>query len=308
MGLCTFTRINFLFMRSFIWLSFITLSQACTAQTINSLQTNKDDNSLLWEISGNRLSKPSYLFGTIHLICKDDLRISKNLEKAIKEAEEVYFEMDLDDPSNTLGAMLYMNMKNGKTLKDLYTIEEYDRLFNYFRDSLKFPIAMMQKMKPSFLEALLFTKLLPCKKAVGLETELMKIAKENKKEIKGFETIAFQASVLDSIPYEEQAKSLLKTIDSLDHYKKYFDTMLLAYSSQKIKSIEDFMNKKEFGMDEHKDVLLYKRNSDWVGQLKNILTKKSVFVAVGAGHLLGEKGVIALLKKEGYTLRPIINK
>lgn len=295
-------------MRSFIWLSLLALLQSCTAQPVSSIQLNKDENTLLWEISGKGLSRPSYLFGTFHLMCKEDMHISKNLVKAINEAEEIYFELDLDDPANTLGAMLYMNMKDGKTLKDFYTDSEYTRLLNYLKDSLKAPMAMMQKIKPSFLEALLFTKFMPCKKAVGFETELLKIAKENKKEIKGFETIAFQASIFDSIPYEEQAKSLLKTIDSINQYKHYFDTMLLAYNSQKLKNIEEFMNKKEFGMEEHKDVLLYKRNADWVAQLKNILPRKNVFIAVGAGHIVGKQGVIALLKKEGYTLRPVYNK
>ncbi|HMJ46471.1 MAG TPA: TraB/GumN family protein [Ferruginibacter sp.] len=287
---------------------FLIISQGCTAQPLKKLVSNKDDNTLLWEVSGKGLSNPSFLYGTFHLMCKEDIHISNNLSEAIRNADEVYFEMDLDDPANTLGAMLYINMKDGKSLKDLYTEKEYERVFNYLKDSVKLPMAMMQKIKPSFLEALLFTKLMPCKKAIGFETELMKIAKENKKEIKGFETMSFQASVFDSIPYEEQAKSLLKTLDSIDLYQKYFDTMLLAYKSQQIREIELFINKKEFGMEEHKDILLYKRNRNWVDQLKNIMPGKSVFAAVGAGHLVGEQGVIELLKKEGYILRPVLNK
>jgi uncharacterized protein YbaP (TraB family) len=200
--------------------------QSCKSQETLKLPYNPHDNSVLWEISGNNLAKPSYLLGTFHLMCKDDIHFSDNLQKAIKSVDEVYFEMNLDDASNTLGAMFFMNMKEGKTLKDLYSQNDYERLSNYFKDSLSMPITMMAKIKPSFLEAFIYPKLMPCKTLSGVEEELLKIAKADKKKINGFETIQFQASVFDSIPYEEQAKDLLKTIDSISSYKKSFDTMI----------------------------------------------------------------------------------
>ncbi|MDB5201046.1 MAG: TraB/GumN family protein [Ferruginibacter sp.] len=280
----------------------------CTAQTTNPLSSNKDDNTLLWEISGNGLTSPSYLFGTFHLMCKDDIRFSANLRQAIKDVQDVYFEMDLDDPANTFGALLYMNMKDGKTLKDLYNDSDYQKLNNYLRDSLQLPTAMLEKMKPGFLEAMFYPKMMPCKNIGSIEEALMKIAKAGKKEIRGFETIAEQAAVFDSIPYETQAKSLLQTIDSLDQYKKYFDTMTRVYLSQDIKAIEGLLSKSEFGMEENREALLDNRNRNWVNQLKKILSEKTIFMAVGAGHLLGENGLISLLRKQGYQLRPILNQ
>lgn len=284
------------------------LIQSCIGQPVEQIPTNNDDNTLLWEISGNHLSKPSYLFGTFHLMCKEDIHFSKGLTNAIRNAEEVYFEMDLDDPANTLGAIFFMNMKEGKTLKDLYTTVEYTRLKTYFTDSLDMPFAMLQRMKPNFLEALLYPKMMPCRNMSGVEEELMKIAKDQKKEIKGFETIAFQASVFDSIPYTSQAKDLLKTIDSMDMYKKYFDTMLIVYKTQQLTEMETMFTKSEFGMEENRDILLDGRNKNWVEQLSGILPEKNIFMAVGAGHLVGEKGLIRLLRKAGYTLRPLLNK
>ena len=282
--------------------------QSCLAQPTEKIPTNKDDNTLLWEISGNHLSKPTYLFGTFHLMCKEDIHFSKELRMAIKNAEEVYFEMDLDDPANTLGALFFMNMKDGKSLKDLYSAAEYTRLKTFFEDSLNTALTMFQHMKPNFLEAFLYPKMMPCKKMSGVEEELMKIAKEQKREIKGFETIQFQASVFDSIPYTSQAKELLKTIDSLDMYKKYFDTMLIIYKTQQLAAMQTLFTKSEFGIEENQDILLNNRNKNWVEQLKNILPEKNLFIAVGAGHLVGEKGLIALLRKAGYTLRPLLNK
>jgi uncharacterized protein len=280
---------------------------SCQSQPAPKLASSKNDNTLLWEISGNGLKKPSYLFGTFHMMCKDDIHFSPNLLAAMQYANEVYFEMDLDDPANTLGALMFMNMKEGKTLRDLYTPEEFHRVEKYFSDSLRTSLQSFQKMKPTMLSAFLYPKMFPCKTLTGVEQELLKSAAKDKKEIKGFETIAFQASVFDSIPYDVQAKSLLNTIDSIDQYKLYFDTMLNVYRSQQLAEIEDIFNKPEFGMQDGMEFLLDKRNANWVSQLKAILPKQNIFMAVGAGHLVGKNGLIELLRKEGYVLRPIEN-
>ena len=281
--------------------------QSCQSQPAPALETSKTNNTLLWEISGNGLQQPSYLFGTFHMMCRDDIKFSSNLQSALQYASEVYFEMDLDDPSNTLGALLFMNMKDGKTLRDLYTTDEFNRLEKFFSDSLRTSLKTFQKMKPSMLEAFLYPKMMPCKNLSGVEQELVKIASRDKKEIKGFETIAFQSSVFDSIPYTVQAKSLLNSIDSINQYSLYFDTMVHVYQSQQIDKIEAMFNKPEFGLQEGLELLLDKRNIDWVNQLKTILPKEHIFMAVGAGHLVGNKGLIELLRKEGYTMRPISN-
>lgn len=286
----------------------ISILQSCKAQQ-PPLSQNADDNTLLWEVSGNNIKKPSYIFGTFHMLCKDDIHFSENLNKAIAQAEEVYFEIDLDDVSSTLGVMLLMNMKDGKTLKDLYTPEEFDKVKAYFEDSLKMPMAVVKRMKPMFLQAMLYPKLMPCNKASGVEEELMVIAKKNKKEIKGLETIAEQAAVFDSIPYDVQAKELLKGIDSLSFYSNEFVQMVETYKKQQLKKIGEMFSQSEFNMDEQQqEFLLNRRNRNWVQQLKSIMADKNVFVAVGAGHLPGKNGLIELLRDAGYTLRPIANK
>lgn len=272
-------------------------------------KTQNNANTLLWQISGKDLKSPSYLFGTFHLLCKDDIHFSDQLKASVKSADEVYMEMDMDDPSTMLSGLLYMNMKNDKKLKDLYTPAEYKKVESYFNDSLHTPLMMLQGIKPYFLVAMLYPKMMNCKTASGVEEELMKIAKENKKEIKGLETMQFQASVFDSIPYQWQAKELLKNIDSFSMYKKEFDTMMLQYKNQQLMAMEKSMNKSEFGSDsKYEGLLLNNRNKNWVNQLKNIMKKESVFVAVGAGHLVGEKGLINSLKKEGYKVEPLYNK
>ncbi|MEO6549599.1 MAG: TraB/GumN family protein [Ferruginibacter sp.] len=282
---------------------------SCNAQQSQTgLKINSDDNSLLWEVTGNGLAKPSYLFGTFHLMCKDDIHFSDQLKTALTGADLVYMEMDMDDPSMLLGGFMMMNMKDGKKLQDLYTMEEYQKIASFFKDSLSTPFSMLQRIKPFFLVAMLYPKLMPCTTLSGVEEELVKMAKQQKKEIKGLETMEFQSAVFDSIPYEEQAKELLKSIDSLPAYKNYFDTMITVYKSQRLGEIENLFKDTEFGMENHQDLLLNDRNKNWVVQLKTIMAKQGVFVAVGAGHLVGKQGLISLLRKEGYTLKPVENK
>ncbi len=283
------------------------LFMGCKAQPDDSFVKQKNNNTLLWQVRGNGLKHPNFLFGTFHLLCREDIHFSDQLKKAIKKSNEIYMELDMDDPSTMLSGMLYMNMKDGKKLKDLYTPEEYKRLENYFSDTLQTPMMLFQRAKPYFLVALLYPRMMNCKTPAGVEEELIRIAKEDKKEIRGLETIQFQASVFDSIPYEWQAKELLKNIDSFSVYKKEFDTMLESYKNQQLDSMQSMLGKSEFGSDKYEDLLLNNRNKNWVKQLKEIMKNESVFVAVGAGHLVGDFGLINILKKEGYKVEPLEN-
>lgn len=293
-------------MKTFKLISCLLIFISCKAQPV--LKTNADGNTLLWEVSGKGLKAPSYVFGTFHLLCKSDMPLSEQLQLAVKSSDLMYMELDLDDPATMLGGLMLMGMRDDTTLKKLYTEDEYKKVADFFKDSLHIPIGMFNGTKPFFLSAMLYPKMLPCKTMSGVEEELMKMAKANKKEIKGLETMAMQAAVFDSIPYTVQAKELLKSIDSLGKYKLYFDTLVRVYKNQQLSKIEEQFTKSEFGMEENQDILLDNRNINWVKQLKDIMPKQPVFIAVGAGHLVGNNGLIALLKKEGYTLRPLLNK
>ena len=291
-----------------ISLSVLFVFASCNAQGQKDWVKNSDNNTLLWKVSGKDLKKPSFLFGTFHLLCKQDIHFSDPLKSIIKSVDTIYMEMDMDDPTMMLSGMMYMNMKEGKTLKNLYTPEEYKRLDSYFSDTLKMPMMLFQKAKPYFLVALLYPRMMDCASPSGVEQEIIKIAKEENKSINGLETMQLQASVFDSIPYEWQAKELLKNIDSFPKYKKEFDEMVKVYKNQNMDSLENMMTKSEFGGDEFSEVLLGNRNRNWVHQLNTIMKKQSVLVAVGAGHLPGKDGLIELLRKEGYTVEPLKNK
>ena len=283
----------------------LNMSSVQAQQEVN-LKSNANDNTLLWEVSGNGLTKASYLFGTFHLLCKEDINFSPALKQAIIKSNEIYLELDMDDPATLFGGIMLMNMKGGKKLKDLYNPEEYKRVTSYFKDSLKTPVGLFQGLKPGFLVALLYPKMMPCSDVSSVEESIMQLAKRGGKEIKGLETMAFQASIFDSIPYEKQAQELLTAIDSMEKSKVYFSLMLSAYKNQRLDEIENIINNPEFVIET--DILLVNRNKNWVAQLKDIMKKEPVFIAVGAGHLPGKAGLVALLRAEGYVVRALENR
>ncbi|MEI2823911.1 MAG: TraB/GumN family protein [Chitinophagaceae bacterium] len=110
------------YVSSFLLFSLSLLS-ACSQKTSNATKeksANEEiENSLLWKISGNGLTKPSYLFGTMHMLCAEDAMLSNNLKKAIAECDEVYLEVDMDNMMEMFGALGKMKMRGDTTLEDL---------------------------------------------------------------------------------------------------------------------------------------------------------------------------------------------
>jgi uncharacterized protein len=275
-------------------------------------QNSKENNTLLWKISGNGLEKPSYLFGTIHMLCADDAVLSKNMKKVISECDEVYFEVDMDNPFEMLGAIGKMTMLGDTTLKDLLSAEDYKMVKEYFEEKGSLlPFSMLETFKPMLAASTLEQGSMPCDNTAMMEQVIMKEAEQYDKKINGLETMDYQAGVLDSIPYKLQAQQLvdyIKNADEENKESKLMKDMFDAYRSQDLKKLEDLMVASDAGMSGFIDIMLYHRNQNWVKKLKDLLPKRSLVIAVGAGHLPGEKGVINLLRKEGYKVTPIENK
>lgn len=283
--------------RVLLSLLFCVLSVASRAQV-------PAENSLLWEISGRGLAKPSYLFGTIHLICPADFSLSDSLKNTLLRTQQVALEMDMDDPGMMAGMMKTMNMTAGNELKKLVTPQEYERLDRFFKDSVHVGLAMFERAKPFVLMGPLFNAVLDCQPQ-SYEMALMELAGKQKSEVIGIETLEEQMAIFDTIPYKDQAKMLLTLIDSLPAARKEFKSLIALYKTQNINELYGMTLKSEFGMEGNEEVMLFARNRKWIPRIRRIASAKPTFFAVGAAHLGGERGVIALLRKEGFTVRAV---
>ncbi len=264
--------------------------------------------TLLWEISGNGLSRPSYVFGTMHVLCAEDAKLSPNMKKALQESVRVYLEIDMDDREQMMSSLKYFRMNDGVKLQDLLTTAEYKRIDSALKKSKSpMPLSMVSRFKPMLIASMLGEQFMDCAKKNGMEMVIMEEAKLLEKEIRGLETIAYQAGLFDSIPYAKQAKDLLQYIDSAETYKKTTMELVKVYKAQDLAKMDSLTRKSDPGMESFMDLLLYRRNRNWVQQMPVLMREGTMLFAVGAGHLPGQEGVLQLLRDKGFVVKPIVN-
>ncbi|MBS1605131.1 MAG: TraB/GumN family protein [Bacteroidetes bacterium] len=265
--------------------------------------------TLLWRISGKGITRPSYLYGTMHVLCADDAVLSDSLKAVIARCDELYFEINLSDMAGMLSSMKYMRMNDSKRLSDLLKPDDYARVKDYFaKHASLLPFGMLERFKPMLISGLIEQQGMDCQTSDGMELMIMKEGHPYHKPVKGLETAEFQAGLFDSIPYELQAKELLNYIDSADENNKMMRELVTLYKNQDLEGIDKLSQKDDNGISGYMDMLLYNRNRKWARELDSVLTKRSLLIAVGAAHLPGVNGVIELLRREGYTVEPVKNK
>ncbi|MEZ4984944.1 MAG: TraB/GumN family protein [Saprospiraceae bacterium] len=281
------------------------------------------ENSLLWQISGNGLKDTSYLFGTIHIIPEDRFVLTEATKRSFDRCSRVTFEIDTEQMTNPmamLGLLGQMYMANDTTLSDLLTVEDYQMVEAHF-DKIGLPMFMMKRIKPMFLSILASEDMADIKsnkEGVGMmgdgmksyELELTSLAQKQEKPIAGLETAAFQMSLFDSIPYRIQAKMLVDAIAQSNEAantgeEDTLEKMIQLYLDEDLAGMEAMMKTDEGGLAGFEELLLLKRNRNWIPVMADMMTKERVFFAVGAGHLGGEEGVVNLLRKAGYQVTPI---
>jgi uncharacterized protein YbaP (TraB family) len=261
------------------------------------------EKSLLWKIEGNGLQQPSYLYGTIHIMCPADITVSPALQKAFDGTKQLYLELDMDNPSTMLKMMTGMMMNDGSSLKTLLAEKDYDSVAAIFRSKTNMPLALLNKAKPILLMSMIYPSILGCTPE-GWESKFMALAKEKDMEILGLEKVEEQIGVLDSIPYKVQADMFMKTLYNLDSAKLSFDKMVEVYKTQDIQKMADeSASDEEFG--DYEEVMLRNRNKNWIPVIGDAMKTMPSFFAVGAAHLGGDHGVISLLRKKGYKVTAV---
>ncbi len=288
---------------SFLLMPLLCLNAACKGQKQKAVTDNK---SLLWRISGKGLSRPSYLFGTIHMLCPGDYFWTDAMRKSLSDCKEVCFEMDMDDPavlrSATEGIMGTGAGK--KLLKDYFTDEDYAKVALFARDSFEMDLSDYQQMTPMGIQALFEMKMVSCIIPVSYEANIMEEARRQQIDVTGLETPEEQINVLNSVPDDSVVKGLVQMADSPADGKIAYQKMLAAYKDQDLPGLYNQIQAfRELG--DALGVFLDDRNVRWVPRMNKRMARNAVFFAVGAGHLWGDRGVITLLRNAGYTVEAI---
>lgn len=262
-------------------------------------------NSRLWKISGKNLEQPSYLYGTFHLLCPDDLQIQDKVTQAMDASDQLVLELDFDDPSVMPAIQQHMAFADGTSAKDYLNETEYKMVSDFFRDSLNLPFERLATLKPFFLSSMTLMYFLGCQ-PVSFEQQLTRMAGKRNIEVKGLETVQEQIHFIDNLSMAYQKKMLLENLKNYDTSKAMFDRMVDYYLNGNLEGLisisENYMSE---DYAEFKEELLNKRNRRWVPAIGELVGDKTSFIAVGAAHLPGKDGLIRLLGEAGYQLEPV---
>ncbi|MFO7823634.1 MAG: TraB/GumN family protein [Cyclobacterium sp.] len=267
---------------------------------IGSFSAIGQEEGVFWKISGNGLTKSSYLFGTIHLICEQDYLMSERVSNKLAQANALVLEIDMDDPSLQMTMMANIYNEDGQKITDFLSEEEYQEIRTFLKERTGMDMDMLKTMRPMVLMSLIYPNLLECE-TKAFEKELMDLAKASDIEIMGLESVNDQLSLFELIPLEEQYRSFYTYADNLEKGKKEFKKLIESYKEEDISALLQLVSESPEYKD-YQEVLLDQRNLNWIDPMALMMKKGSMFFAVGAGHLAGDSGLIQLLKKEGYSV------
>ena len=262
------------------------------------------NSSLLWKIE-SPTSKTSYLFGTMHIIEKEYFIFPKFLEKLVSKSDEVI--MELPSIPSPKEALPLITLKQGSFF-DFFTKEQTDSILNWANSNLKMNEQLFRsvffKMKP-FVVVQTAVQLQFQGKTESYEKSFYTLSNEKKIETIGLETVEQQMSFFDDLTKEEQAEMVMESIRSSEKSIESINKMQKIYYRQNVDSLYLVIHEEGGVLSKKQTQLLDDRNKNWIPKIKNNISTKNCFIAVGAGHLGGTNGLIRLLQKEGYTLTPI---
>jgi uncharacterized protein YbaP (TraB family) len=282
---------------------FLSLSLAASAQK------EVKENSLLWEISGNGLSKPSYIFGTYHFIGKAFIDTMQTVNAKLNAADAVVGELVMDT-QEMMKLAPYMMLK-GNSLDKILSPEEYQTVNAVVTAKLKTDLRAFNSFNPMAVQVMLLPSFSPI--PVDLNGEVIdqyfqSYAKNKSIPVHGLETIEEQAKVLFSATIDRQKEMLLKFVGDTTKTKKQGEELYNAYIKQDAKALNNIFEKTEDYTQAEMDELVKNRNLRWIAKLPAMMKAESLFIAVGAGHLFGKYGVLKGLADMGYTIKPVPTK
>jgi len=267
---------------------------------------------LLWKVSGKGIKK-SYIFGTNHLAPASFLDSIPYVYKAFNSTQIVVGEiiMNAKNINDTIRA--YATLPEGVTLKSLLSDADYTLVDSAVRKTLFLNLNDLNKLKPIMIatlyQTILYQKLYQNNEDFFLDSYFQQVGEMKNKKIIALESVEQQSKILFGYQtLERQAKILVEAVKDtsfLSENKK----IIRLYKEQKIDSLLNMVlndTTKTAPTKHELNEWIFDRNSEWAKKLPAIFKQNSAFVAVGAGHLAGKNGLIALLRKKGFKVQAIM--
>ena len=264
---------------------------------INCPAQQKPNNySLLWKISGKGLTKPSFIFGTMHVKDKRVFGFSDSVMLAIQSCPSFALEVHPD----TLIKQMFIDRADDDSSRNLHKLlskEEYDELAKRFEAKNGYPLGNIDPIQAeSMMQAV---KEKPDDKKAFVDAYLFGVARGLGKNIYGLENTLDQLKDYgDSSKIKIRLQDILETSD--DEAYEETEEMIKVYSTGDLKQIFEYL-----GEDRLEDSILIVRNKVMVKSILMRMATDPIFAAVGVAHLTGQNGLISLLRNAGYTVTPV---
>ena len=267
---------------------------------------------LLWKITGNGLKNPSYLFGTHHLIPIQFLDSVPGLYPAFNSAKMVVSEVVLNNLDATPAIRKAALLPDTITIQGLLNQAEYEFVNQELTNTLRMSLDNLNKMHPSLISKLyeleLYKKYEHFDENTQSDTYFQLVAAKKGIPIAGLETVEQQVKLLFPENIKKETQLLVASIRNKEMLIQEMREMNRLYREGNLDALEVLANQsnKQWNVSEEENKkLIDDRNINWVKQLPDLIKNNSCFVAVGALHLPGNKGLIKLLKNEGYKVIPV---
>ena len=264
---------------------------------------------LLWKVEGR--TNAMYLFGSIHFLKKSFYPLPQPIEDAYKQSQVVVFEADvgeMNSPDAQVKMIQSAKAAEGETLKDVLSKETYAKLEAHLTDS-GLPIAVFDPLRPWMVAvALVSTEIMKLgyNPEEGVDRYFFGKAKKDKKETASLETLDAQLGLFTGLTKQEQDAMLRETLQEISNFKKDLHGIIDAWKTGDTKALEKFMLDAMHEYPELHKKLLIDRNKQWVDKLQKLhASGKTVFVVVGAAHLVGKDSVVDLLSAKGLKARQL---
>jgi len=287
-----------------IWPS-LTATADATQNSGHVSGSTRYSHGLLWKIETANL-RPSYLFGTIHT---DDPRVTR-LPAPVKQAfdQADSFTMELIASGTGLVAMANrMFFDDGRTLEGVLGKTLHEQTLQALNEN-GIPIRGIEKKKPWTIVMALSAPRRP-RNGLFLDLALQLQATLQAKPTYGLESMEEQIAVFDEMPIADQVSLLKETLRIHNQIKQQFEELVQAYLAQDLDRLMQIIHKYKPADDQvynsMMDRLLIRRNKVMVERMQARLQEGNAFIAVGAGHLPGESGILRLLELSGYRLSAV---
>ena len=261
---------------------------------------SQDPNSLLWEISGNGIEKPSYLYGTIHIICESDYFLKEKVNTAFARTSKLALELNFNDTTE----MKYMQKAAMGTmpLSKQLSASQAKKLDQILQNSAGMSLSQVDNYSMVSIMSLIAMKAGGCANIKSYEMEFLAKAIATKKSIIGLEKAQEQMDIISKAFTDEEMINMLGEMN-----QELFKKGVQDYKQENINNLYAAVTDVKMMNEADKKLMLDNRNMNWIAKMSELMKSESVFFAVGAGHLSGEYGVINLLRNAGYTVKPILN-